>query len=85
MAVPTVKDLFEKWEGCKKESRVWEHLRDSLDQTMRLSKADNKELIRMPDGRGVENEVLMHVITELDGMIAELANQAERIEAQKVK
>ena len=85
MPSSTVKDLFEKWESCKQEARVWEYLRDSLDQTRRMTKADNTALIRMRDGRGVDDEVMVQVVAELDGMIEEIKRQAEHIEAQQVK
>jgi len=80
MTTPTVGELFEEYELRKKEVRVWEHLREALDKTMKLGRGDNGAVvIRMSDGRAVEDEVMIRVLAELDGLITELDEQAASI------
>lgn len=80
MTTPTVGQLLEEYELRKKEVRVWEYLKDALDRTMKLSRTDpGSAVIRMKDGRVIEDDVMIRVLAELDGLIAELDEQAASI------
>jgi hypothetical protein len=85
MVQPTVGELFSKWDGLRKEARVWEYLKDSLDRTMRMSR-DSSEvpIIKMADGRPVESEIMIRVLSDIDGAISDIEEQAKAIEAQSV-
>lgn len=85
MSQPTVGELFAQWDGLRKEARVWEFLKDSLDRTMRLSReSTDVPIVKMPDGRPVESDVMIRVLSDIDGAIEDLKEQAQAIEAQNV-
>lgn len=80
MATPTVGELLQEYELRKKEIRVWGYLKDALDRTMKLNRSDpGAAVIRMEDGRVVEDDVMIRVLAELDGLISELDDQAASI------
>ena len=85
MTPSTVGELFSAWDGCRKEARVWDHLKGTLEKVRQLSKGGGEAvIIRMPDGRAVEDEVLIRVLADIDGAIEDLEQQARTIEAQNV-
>lgn len=85
MPSTTVGELVAALEGCRKQARVWDHLRGTLEKVRELSKGGGEAvIIRMPDGRAVEDEVLIQILADIDGAIADLEQQARGIEAQNV-
>lgn len=85
MAKMTVGELFSQWDKYQKQVRVWEFLRDSLDKTVKLSReAPEAAIIRMADGRSVDEEVVLSVLAEIDGAIADLKQAVSAMEGMAI-
>lgn len=82
----TIQTLVEELDRSRKQARIWEEAKTFLERIQRSYSSDRTsgQILRLADGRMVEEKYFLEVLTDIDVIIAEIYGQIESIERVEV-